>query len=50
MADFERSDADYERSAADGAADAAGDVALGFGIAAFMIVAALITTIISQIV
>ena len=50
MADFERSAADYERSAADGAADAAGDVALGFGIAVFMIVAALITTIISQIV
>ena len=49
MADFERSDADYERSAADGAAAAAGDVALGFGIAIFMIVAALITTIISQV-
>ena len=49
MADFDRSDPDYERSAADGAAAAAGDVVLGFSTAAFMIVAALITTIISQI-
>jgi hypothetical protein len=33
---------------ADGAADGGRDVLLGFGIAVFMIVAALITTIISQ--
>jgi hypothetical protein len=33
----------------DGTADGAKDVAMGFGIAVFMIVAALITTIISQI-
>jgi hypothetical protein len=35
-------------SSADGAADGGRDVLLGFGIAVFMIVAALITTIISQ--
>jgi hypothetical protein len=42
--------ADFERPAADGTADGGRDVAMGFGIAVFMIVAALITTIISQIV
>ena len=41
--------ADFERSAADGAVDGGRDVAMGFGIAIFMIVAALITTIISQV-
>ena len=42
--------ADFERSIADGAADGGRDLAIGFGIAVFMIIAALITTIISQIV
>jgi len=41
--------ADFERSAADGAVDGVRDLAMGFGIAIFMIVAALITTIISQV-
>jgi len=41
--------ADFDRSLADGAADGGRDVAQGFGIAIFMIIAALITTIISQI-
>ena len=42
--------ADFERSSADGAADGGRDLVVGFGIVIFMILAALITTIISQIV
>ena len=46
MADIDRSDVDRVR---DGAADGGRDVALGFGIAVFMIVSALIVTLIAAL-
>lgn len=41
--------ADFDKSASDGAADGGRDVLMGFGIAVFMIVSALIVTVIAAL-